>query len=339
MRSMKYDFQIVSLDELNIEEFNSSPQKSVFTTLPWIRYIEEDAKAKPIVIRITEGGRFVGYFCGLMIKKFGIRIIGSPFNGWSTCYMGLDLAGDDNRMDILEQLKDFLYQSFHCKYIEITDRNIEEADAKARGMTCLPMNTLELAVDRTDDELFKVFKTDARNFIRQFERRGAAIEEAEPDDAFAEEYYVQLQDVFAKQHLVPTYSLEKVKTILRHLKGTGELLCLRVRNPEGVSIATSIFFGFKDKFFFWGGASLRPEQHYRPNEYMIWTAIRYWRERGCKVFDMVGVRDYKRKFGSEEKHYVKLVFTKYKILLHLRNMAKDLFFAMGKIKGKLTGKK
>lgn len=336
---MNYSFQIVSLADLDIEEYNSSPQKSVFTTLPWIQYIEEDAKAKPIIIRITDDSRFIGYFSGLMFRKFGVKIIGSPFNGWSTCYMGLDLIGYDNRLDIVEQLKDYLFNSFKCKYIEITDRYIAEEDAKERGITCLPMNTLELIIDRTDEELFKAFKTDARNFIRQFERRGATIEEALPDDTFAEEYYFQLQDVFAKQHLVPTYSLEKVKTILSHMKGTEELLCLRVRNPEGNSIATSIFFGFKDKFFFWGGASLRPEQHYRPNEYMIWTAIRYWRERGCKVFDMVGVRDYKRKFGAEEKHYVKLVFTKYKILLHLRNMAKYLFFSMGKIKGKLSGKK
>lgn len=336
-----YEFISVNLETINTEDFYRSPDKPVFTTREWIEYIAEDANAEPIVVEIHRKGEIIGYFSGLQFKKFGVRIIGSPFNGWSTCYMGLDLFRTDcfDRLDIVEQLSVYLMSHYRCPYIEITDRLIDAQEAHDKGFTCLPMNTLELEINRTDDELFKVFKTDCRNFIRQFERRGARLEVAMPDDRFAEEYYEQLKDVFAKQGLVPTYSLEKVKRILSHMRNTGNVLCQRVISPEEKCIATSIFFGFKKKFFFWGGASYREDQHYRPNEYMIWRAIQYWRDKGCEVFDMVGVRDYKRKFGSVEKSYTKLVFTKYKVLLLFRNMAKRLYLWMCRVKGLFEHKK
>ncbi len=334
-----YSFEKINISNVVTDEFNASPQKSVFTTVEWISYIIEDSKAEPVILRITCGDDFVGYFSGLKIKKLGVKIVASPFNGWSTCYMGLDLIADTDRIEILDQVKEWLYKNEKCMYIEITDRNIDKEDAQKNGLTCLPMHTLELDVNKTDEELFKVFKTDARNYIRQFERRGATIEKAIPNDEFAAEYYEQLIDVFAKQGLVPTYSLAKVKCLLKHLSKTENVLCLRVRNPEGKSIATSVFFGYKSKFFFWGGASFRGEQHYRPNEYMIWTAIKHWRDKGCAKFDMVGVRDYKKKFGSQEVEYVKIVYTKFKILLWGRNFAKDCYGLLLRIKGILKRKK
>ena len=252
--------------------------------------------------------------------------------------MGFDFVHDANRMDILPTLCEFLYREFKCSYIEVTDRTISIEEAEKYGFVYIPVHTLELEIDRTDEELFNVFKSDCRNFIRQFERRGATIEIAEPNDIFAEEYYCQLEDVFAKQGLVPNYSCKKVKCILKHLKDTDNVLCIRVRDQEGNSIATSIFFGYNNKFYFWGGASYRSGQHYRPNEYMIWTAIKYWRDRGCSTFDMVGVRDYKRKFGPHEEVYAKLIFTKYPILLPLRNMAKKAYFTLLKVKGLVRNK-
>lgn len=34
----------------------------------------------------------VGYFTGMIVRKIGLRILGSPFPGWSTDYMGLSLS-------------------------------------------------------------------------------------------------------------------------------------------------------------------------------------------------------------------------------------------------------
>ncbi len=333
-----YIFAPIDFDCIDKQEFNDFPAKTIFTTPEWIGFVQEDSHAKPIVLEILKGEKKVGYFTALLVEKFGIRIVASPFSGWSTCFMGFDVLYV-NKIEIVTDLVEYLYRTYRCSYIEIVDRDITVEDAQHNGFVYRPVSTLELAIERSDNELFKVFKTDCRNFIRQFERRGATIEEAVPDDDFAEEYYSQLKDVFAKQGMVPTYGIEKIKRLLSHLANTGMLLCLRVREPDGLSIATSIFLGHNKKFFFWGGASLRPFQSFRPNEYMIWYAIKYWRERGCTVFDMVGVRDYKKKFGAVEKEYAKLIIPRYGILLSLRNCAEKLYFLMLRFKGFLARKR
>lgn len=334
-----YNITEVPVDKLNNEEFNNFRSKTLFTTVDWISFVEEDSKAKPIILKIEKDGVLVGYFSSLEVNKFGVKIIGSPFSGWSTCFMGFDVYEGVNKLDLVEPVSRYLFKEKKALLVEIIDRDIKCEEAKSYGYRVSRDNTLEVEIDKTDEELFKVFKTDARNFIRQFERRGATIEYAIPDDAFAEDYYNQLIDVFAKQGLVPTYSLEKVKCLLRHLKNEENILCLRVRDPEGNCIATSIFLGYNRKFFFWGGASYRSGQHYRPNEYMIWTAIRFWRDKGIEVFDMVGVRDYKRKFGSHEVEYAHISIPKYSCLLILRDTAKWCYFSMLKIKGKLLKRK
>ena len=335
----KYTFNLIPFVDVNKEEYYSFKNKSVFTTFPWLEFVKEDSKGDPVIVRISDDRGLVGYFTGLIVKKAGVKILGSPFNGWSTCHMGIDTEYIDEKCDIINELIPFLYEKTNCGFIQIIDRDITVKKATEYGFNSESIGTLELNIDLDNDALFKQMKTDCRNFIRQFERRGARIEFAKPNDAFAEDYYKQLEDVFAKQGLVPTYSKDKVKKLLKNLADSEQVLCLRVISPDERCIATSIFLGYGNKSYFWGGASYRPDQHYRPNEYMIWTAMQYWREKGCKIFDMVGIRDYKRKFGSHDVQYASLIFTKYKLLLTARNFAKKLYYGMTKVKGHILKKK
>lgn len=336
---MKYSFRQVSLEKIDKQVFNDFPRKSVNTTKEWIEFIQEDSKADPYILEISENGKLVGFFSSLIVKKFGVKIVGSPFPGWSTVYMGLDVYNEALKSEILKDLVPFIMKDTGCLYLQITDRDISaeelESIKKQFGATIEYAETLELGIEGDDALQYKKMKSDCRNFIKQFERRGATIEEAEPNDAFAEEYYEQLLDVFAKQDLVPTYTVGKVKCLLKHLSQADSVYCLRVKDPEGKSIATSIFPGFNKKMFFWGGASLRSYQHFRPNEYMIFTAMHHWSKKGCLEFDMVGNRPYKKKFGSCEVKYPILVVPKYKLLVQLKNLAGTLYYFTGKLFWKL----
>jgi len=322
----KYTFEKISLNKLDTNEYYSFPGKKLFTTMEWIDFVVEDSKVKPCIIRINRDHYLCGYFTGMSFRKFGVKIIASPFKGWSTPYMGFDLVHPEEKLSILPELIEYLYKSEKCLYIEVIDRDFNIEDSMKRNYHVIPIKTLELPIDMDDSSLFRQMKSDCRNFIRQFERRGATLEIAQPDDKFAEEYYQQLIEVFSKQGLIPTYSCEKVKILLRNLGNSENLLCLRVRDAEGKCIATSIFPAYGQYFYFWGGASYKAYQNYRPNEYMIWKAIQYWRARGCKFFDMVGVRDYKKKFGSHEVQYAKIIFTRFPILIFARNLAEKLFY-------------
>lgn len=329
---MNYTFRKVEFEQFEEASTGKFPHKALFTTKDWFSFLIRYAHIKPIIVEISGGGNVLGYFYAGEIKKFGIKILASPFGGWGTCWMGFDLADGCNKFEIVGPLWDFLSKRLHYYYAEITDRDFSLEEAEKYGYSCVTASTLELRIDRTDEELFKVFKTDCRNFIRQFERRGATIEIAEPDHKFVSEYYDQMIDVFAKQGLTPPNGPDKYDDLFATLGDTGKLLCLRVRSPEGDSIASSIFLGFNEKCYYWAGSSYREHQHYRPNEYMIWTAIKYWRDRGCKIMDMVGDRDYKHKFGPEPVNYAGIYLTKYPLLIQLCNWAKKLYWTMLRIK-------
>jgi len=73
-----------------------------------------------------------------------------------------------------------------------------------------------------------------------------------------DEYYEQLKDVFAKQGLVPTYNVERVRALVKNLEPTGRILLVRARAiQKGSAFATGIFPGFNKIAEFWGNASLR----------------------------------------------------------------------------------
>jgi hypothetical protein len=79
--------------------------------------------------------------------------------------------------------------------------------------------------------------------------RARVIQEAN-DKGFVDDYYSQLRNVFAKQHLVPTYGMGRVSALIRHLQPTGNLL-LRAIDAEGHGIATGIVPAMHDRAYFW----------------------------------------------------------------------------------------
>lgn len=333
-----YSFEIIDIDKVDIQEFNSFPKKTPFTTIPWIQFLSEDKNAVPKIIRITKNSELVGYFTGLIFKKFGINIFGSPFKGWSTNYMGFDLYNYDLIYELLEPTIDFIMKETKCLYMEIVDRNISPERLKANNFQVDIVKNLELKIDKSDEEILKSIKKDCKEFIRQFERRGAYLEEVEPDDEFVEILHTQLCDVFSKQNLVPPYSLNKIKTCVKYLKDTGMMLCLSVKEPEGKTIASYIYIGLNQKCIAWCTSSIREYQRLRPNEYMVWYGIRKFRDMGYNTFDFSGPRSYKYKWKPNEVEYARITVTKYYFLKRMRDIALKIYWKILKVKGLLKNK-
>ncbi|GIW04816.1 MAG: hypothetical protein KatS3mg059_1436 [Thermomicrobiales bacterium] len=196
------------------------------------------------------------------------------------------------------------FRRLGCVHVELRDRWLTDADASGLGYghrrdVGFDARTFEVDLAADEDAIFGRMASACRRAIRKAEKSGVTIEEAH-GVAFADEFYDQLREVFLRQGLVPTYDVERVRALIRHLQPAGMLLLLRARDPEGRCIATGIFPAFNDMMFFWGGASYRAFQHYRPNEALHWYAMRYWKARGVRRYDLGGYMDYKRKYGGVE---------------------------------------
>lgn len=298
------------------------PDHEIFQTSAWIRFLAESQGGEPVLAVLKSRNEIVGYFAGLVVRKLGVRILGSPFIGWTTERMGLRLRPDVSRRPAIKALLDYAFCELGCLHMEFADPQINQGDVVGLGFrtSVFKGSLVDLTLD--EDQLYHSFKSSScRYCIRKGTKLGVVVEEAN-DDGFADDYYEQLKDVFAKQSLVPTYGKARVQSLIRHLMPTGNLLLLRAREPQGRCIATGIFLGMNRIAYFWGNASWRQDQHFCPNELLQWHSMRHWKNRGMERYDFCGGGEYKKKYGGEL--FERLLFrkSKYRWLILARELAR-----------------
>ena len=331
-----FQFRLLDDGDVQWRTLDGFSDRVVFQTREWLNFIAESQRATPIVAEIRDGNTVAGYFSGLVVRKFGVRILGSSFPGWTTPYIGFNLSPGYSRARLLDPLTAWAFRDLKCLHVEVSDRCFQPEDGDVGRLDRTTYETYKTDLSRSEDELFKGMDSACRRCIRKAEKGGVIVEEAH-DLAFADEYYEQLKDVFAKQGKVPTYPVERVRLLLKHLLPTGRLLAVRARNPEGRCIATGLYPGMNDTAFFWGNASWRNEQHWRPNEFLHWHALRYWKARGVKLFDWGGGGTYKEKYGVEPYVVPWFYKSKYRVLTTVRNEARAWYYKSQRLVGRLSG--
>ncbi|MGH9446147.1 MAG: GNAT family N-acetyltransferase [Terriglobia bacterium] len=324
----------IDRDAVNWKTLDRFEDRTVFQTREWLDFVAETQHAEPVVAEVREGSSLAGYFSGLIIRRLGVRILGSSFPGWTTPYIGFNLVPGASRKEALRALEIFAFKELGCLHLEVSDRGFHAADGEALGFSSGAFLSYESDLTRTEEELFGSMTSACRRCIRKAEKSGVRVEEA-CGEAFAEEYYEQLKDVFAKQNLVPTYDLARVKSLIRHLAPAGHLLLIRALDPEGRPIASGIYPGMNKVAEFWGNASFRHSQRFRPNEVLHWYAMRHWKKRGIEIFDWGGGGEYKEKYGVRPIAVPWLQKSRYRFLGVMRREAKRAFDLKQRILGRL----
>jgi hypothetical protein len=313
----------LDLDDCDWERMDALPDRVVFQTREWLEFVARTQRAEPVVASLVRDGDAVGYFTGLIVRRFGLRILGSPFQGWTTQWMGFNFQAAVDPRAAAQALARFAFGSLGCVHLELRDRALPHEALTGLGFEPAPMLTFELDLSADEDQLFARMTSACRRAIRKGRRVGVTVEEAGAE-GFADEYYAQLEDVFAKQGLRPTYGVDRVRELIRCVHPTGRLLLVRALGPEGDRIATGIFPAMNGTAYFWGGASWRSHQILRPNEAIFWFAMRYWKARGMSVMDMGGGGDYKRRYGPRELHVPTLRKSRLPLLGQLRDLGAAL---------------
>ena len=312
------------------------PDRLIFHTPEWLRFVAETQHAKPVLATVHDDDRIVGHFTGLLTRRFGLRILGSPMAGWTTSYLGFLLEEGISRRDAMRALMPFAFRDLGCAHLEIRDRFAAESDLGGLGLRWASAPTAVIDLTPTEDALFGAMASACRRNIRKAQKSGVVIEEVTGDPSFADDFYDQLCDVFAKQNLVPTYSVERVRALIRNLEPAGNVLLLRARDADGTCVATAVLPWYHRTMYFWGGASYRPHQHLRPNEAIIWHAMRFAKERGVTEFDFVGGNAYKSKYGTSEVAVPWARRSRSPLVAGLRDAAKEGYAFKQRAKAKLT---
>jgi hypothetical protein len=241
-----------------------------------------------------------------------------------------------DRRQAVKALIEFAFQELGCVHVEMMDRNMTVSDLAGLGVQFRVYRGFEIDLTREEGELFSNMTSACRRCIRKAEKEGVLIEEAH-DPGFADEYYAQLKDVFAKQGLAPTYDIERVRQLIAHLHPTGNLLLLRARDPDGRCIATGIFPHLNGVMYFWGGASWRQHQALRPNEAIQWHAMKIGKQIGVHFYDMGGGGDYKKKYGGCDIAVPWFRKSKYSWVSRMRDVAQRSHRVARRIIGQVNG--
>ena len=222
-----YPIDIKTADWKRLDGF---ADRTVFQTREWLQFVAESQNAHPVLAELRESSDVLGYFTGLTFSKFGMKVLGSSFPGWTTPYIGFNLNPGVPRRAALEALEKFAWDDLKCMHLEVSDPNFTFEDGESAGFKTEYYASYRTDLTRTEEELFNGMESACRRCIRKADKSGLKIEEAH-DLAFADEYYEQLKDVFAKQSLVPTYSVERVRALVRNVEPGGNILLLRARDP------------------------------------------------------------------------------------------------------------
>jgi len=328
-------FERVKLDAAQWERTLSGfPDRIVHQSPAYLSFLAEAQQGEPVLAALKAGEEILGYFTGVIVRKFGFKILGSPFRGWSTPYMGFNLLPQVPRRAAVEALADYAFKELGCLHVEVTDSHLSLEDVCGLGFEHEVHATMVNDLTQSEEALLNNMNSYRRRDIRRAQKHGVVIEEAR-GEGFAEEFAAQFKDVFAKQGMVPHFGAERVRALIKHLAPTGALLLLRARAPGGQCIATGIYLGLEPAAFYWAGASWRQYQNLHPNELLQWQAMRYWKARGMKTYNLAGTMDFKRRFGGRETSTLMICKSKYRLLARLRSAAMPIGRAVLRLGWKL----
>lgn len=337
---MIYNFEVIS--QIPWASIESCPDSNVYKTECWMHHLKESLGVQSLVIAInTDSSEVLGWFVGGLVKKLGIKILASPFEGWATSFQGLSMkhtVTPEERLNIYRQLFDYCFKVGICSFIQVTDWGLDHKTPGLENFKTSQIESYYLDLTPSESELYRSFKQKSAQYaIHKAERLRVVVKEILNIDAFAEEYYKELEDVFAKQQLKPTYNSKRVRSLLQNMEPTGKVIALEALHPETkVCMATIIFLHHNDMAFYWGAASWREYQKYCPNELLFFEACKILKAKGVKLLELEGIRKYKEKYNPIEYSKPKLVAAKWPILITCKELAKRTYYKLQDIRGKYS---
>jgi hypothetical protein len=320
-----FKFERLTPAEIDFEALDQFEDRLFSQRKCWLDFLTSFVWGEPIVAALMRGPETVGYFTGMLFRRAGVKILASPFRGWTTPYMGFNLQPDIGRSTALAALERFAFRDLGCLHLEVADRYLELEEGSGYGFSQRIVHGYLSDLAQDDEALLKGMSSACRRAIRKSAKEGVTIVAGEPD-GFAEQLHEHLCFVFAKQGLKQSYGPDRVQRLIDASYPSGNLLLLRAFEPGGQCIATGVYPGFRSYSFFWANGSHPDFLTLRPNEALHWHAMRYWRDQGVLHHDWGGSGAYKAKYGGTPFTTLAVWKSRYKAIRFARDMAEKLYY-------------
>jgi len=161
-----------------------------------------------------------------------------------------------------------------------------------------------LPLEANPDKLYSQFHTGHRRNIKIAQNSGVRIEQGVSEQHMRDFYRLHL--LTRQRQGMPTQP-SRFFRLLREILLEQDLGFILLAYREDACIAASIFLKWQKTLTYKYGASTADALQYRPNNLVMWAAIRWGCENGYTIFDMgrtdldnTGLRRYKSGWGAEE---------------------------------------
>ena len=237
-------------------------------------------------------------------------------DSWLTGRRGISLPFTDDCAPLGATEKDFqpLFQnavefgkSRGWKSIEL--RGGREFFGEAPASLSFYGHSLNLVAD--EKTLFEKMDSSARQAVRKAEKDGVTVEVSQNEAAIADFYALQCQT--RKRHGLPPQPFQFFLNIARHVLSQNQGVVV-LASQHGEKIAGAVYFFLGGRAIYKYGASDFRWQHLRPNNLVMWLAMKWLARNGATTLHLgktslanEGLRRFKLNLGAVEQRieYVK----------------------------------
>jgi hypothetical protein len=299
------------------------PNHRVVHTMAWIRSLEASGFGRPEFLVLEKAGEIVGCMPGLITEVGPFRLFGSPPPASQSASMGP--VFDASRIttpELMEVLLPFLDGGLGAHHIEIMSPDLDPGTMLALGFRGEPWPTYRVPLfPGNETRTLKNLKDSARRNIARGIKQGLEVR-FESDESFVDEHYRQIKEVYVRGGHAVNFGRRRVLECFRRMRDAGNLLAVSVYLPNRVNIATGMFTIEGSELLLWTWAHRTKYRWHRPTELMTWSVMQRAMEAGCVTFDLMGLGDFKTKFGAElDNRKYRWVRSRYRWLSGMRDLA------------------
>jgi hypothetical protein len=271
---------------------------SFFHSAAWARVLHESYGYKPLYFASFENGKLTSLMPFMEVNSWltGKRGVSLPFTDQVPV-----IAPDRIVFErIVKNITEY-GEKAGWKYIEWRDGSLFPQEANASESHY----THELNLSKTEKELFSGLRDSTRRNIKKADKAGVSVEISQSLESTKSFY--RLNCITRKRHGLPPQPFSFFERLLEHVisKGHGILVSAAY---SGEVIASSVFLHFGKGAIYKYGASDLAHQDLRPNNVVMWEAIKWCKERDFETFNFgrtepenEGLLQFKRGWGAEER--------------------------------------
>jgi hypothetical protein len=222
----------------------------------------------------------------------------------------------------MEVLIPFLDGTLGVHHMEIMSPDLDPGTMLGLGFRGEPWPTYRTPLfPGHEARALKRLKDSARRNITRGVKQGLEVR-FEADESFVDEHFEQIDEVYVRGGHAVNFGRQRVLECFRAMRKAGNLLAVSVYLPDRTNIATGMFTVEGKELLLWTWAHRLKYRWHRPTELMTWTVMQRAMQAGCESFDLMGLGDFKTKFGAElDNRKYRWVRSRYRWLTGMRDLA------------------